>query len=163
MDLLGTERVIYIHKKKTVPEALKINWPRTINLNHTIWKWPTSQIVSIRMTSHFPRITTPPGNVSFHPFGFPINQKGWGTNVGPNIGQLSNWARMAWATWPRKKPNFDEAGDRRTVAKITGAARYKKRSMHKKENTLKTLERATPTLRPCFHLVLAFELIDLVL
>ncbi|KAF3528905.1 hypothetical protein DY000_02039983 [Brassica cretica] len=54
-------------------------------------------------------------------------------------------------------------GDRGTVAKNTGAAHYKKRSMHKKEDTLKSLERATPILRPCFHLVLAFDLIDLVL
>ncbi|KAF3566048.1 hypothetical protein DY000_02016659 [Brassica cretica] len=110
----------------------------------------------MRVTSHFPRIATTSGYVSSHPFGFPINQKGWGTNVGPNIGQLSNWARMAWPTQPREEPNFDEAGrrpiqgngDRGMVASVTGAARYKKRSTHKGKGTLKTLERATPILRP---------------
>ncbi|WZZ59393.1 hypothetical protein YC2023_059500 [Brassica napus] len=33
-------------------------------------------------------------------------------------------------------------------------AHYKKRSMHKKGDTLKTLETATPILRPCFYPVL---------
>ncbi|KAF2539466.1 hypothetical protein F2Q68_00021425 [Brassica cretica] len=114
----------------------------------------------MRVTSHFPRIATTSGYVSSHPFGFPINQKGWGTNVGPNIGQLSNWARMAWPTQPREEPNFDEAGrrpiqgngDRGMVASVTGAARYKKRSTHKGKGTLKTLERATPILRPYFRI-----------
>ena len=77
------------------PETENINRPRTLDLNHTIQKWPTSQIKPMRVTSHFPRIVTTLGYDSFHPFGFRINQKGLGTNVRPNFGQYVNGPRSS--------------------------------------------------------------------
>ncbi|KAF2584555.1 hypothetical protein F2Q70_00036473 [Brassica cretica] len=50
------------------------------------------------MVSLFQRITTTPECVSSHPFGFLINQKGWGTNVGPNS---SPYAKRAEASLGR--------------------------------------------------------------
>ncbi|WZZ61155.1 hypothetical protein YC2023_061262 [Brassica napus] len=53
-------------------------------------------------------------------------------------------------------------GDRGAVAKITVSTHYKERGMDMKEDTSKTLEKATPILRPCFHrpLDLFFEQSD---
>ena len=56
-----------------------------------------------------------------------------------------------------RKRSIKRAGDRGVVAEIAEEAHYKKRP----RDTLKTLERATPTYRPCFHLALSLSLIDL--
>ena len=149
-----------------VPEVLKINRPRTVDLNHTIWKWPTSQIMPMRVMSHFLRIATPPSDVSFHPFGFPNKPKGLGANVGASFGHIVNgprstkWAAKSWSLvraleLQRKTSKIqrsrNDCWDRGAVVNITREACYKRRSTRKEEDTLKTLERATPTLRPCFH------------
>ena len=54
-----------------------------------------------------------------------------------------------------KKRSIKEAGDRGTVAEIAESNYYKEISRDTKRDTLKTLERATPKHRPCFHLALS--------
>ncbi|KAF2582502.1 hypothetical protein F2Q68_00005052 [Brassica cretica] len=75
----------------------------------------------------------------------------------PN-GPAPVWAAGSEAT---RRPNtskrrpIQEAGDRGTVAEIAESIYYKERSRDTKRDTLKTLERATPLHRPCFHLALS--------
>ena len=75
-----------------VPGEVNANQPRTIDLSNTIRKMADKSNQTTRVVSHLPRIATPPKCVSSHPFGLPINQKGWGTNVGPNSGPYAKRA-----------------------------------------------------------------------
>lgn len=54
-----------------------------------------------------------------------------------------------------------KARDHGTVAKNPDSIHYKGRSRHTKKDTLKTVERATPTYRPCFHLDLVFFILSI--
>ncbi|KAF3537677.1 hypothetical protein F2Q69_00025211 [Brassica cretica] len=47
--------------------------------------------------------------------------------------------------------DFEDPEIAEEVATIAGRYGYKRRSEVKSKDTLKTLERATPILRPCFH------------
>ena len=86
--------------------------------------------------------------------------------VGPNFGHIVNgprstkWAAKIWSLvrvfelqtktskiWRLRK----DCWDRGAVASTARAACYKVRGTDSKNDTLKTLERATPTFRPCFH------------
>ena len=50
-----------------------------------------------------------------------------------------------------KKRPIRDVEDRGTVAETPYSIHNKRRSRHMKKDTLKTLERVTPTLRHCFH------------
>ena len=70
-------------------------------------------------------------------------------------GPASVWAvrcrpSMRPATSYLKRDRRSE--DRGTVMRIPDSIHYKRRSTHMEKDTLKTLERATPTHRSCFHL-----------
>ena len=126
------------NKEKQFPRTLRFNQPRTINLNRTIQKWPTSQIKATHGAPHFPRITTPPSNGHFSPFRFPYKRtKAGGQMLDPIL--VSTEMGHSQRNGPRQ---LEAHNKNRAGTRTSESTRCKGRRGNKEDGTLKTLERA---------------------
>ncbi|KAF3599502.1 hypothetical protein F2Q69_00036975 [Brassica cretica] len=97
------------------------------------------------------------GVCQFSPFRFSNKPKGLGDKCWTQLWSICQTGRSQFRPCDAKRPSTSkkrpirEVEDRGTVAETSDSIHYKRKSRHMKKNTLKNLERATPTLRPCFH------------